>query len=226
MPASGQQIRNLWILLQAAGAVRRFIKVQISATDGSVYLALGDPHRNVRIAEVTATIPAGENSVDVDYTKHITRTYENFDGSHVGLKSSGRVIERFGNRYNPSRLDIPASAEHDSLIQTVYPARLDIFPPKSPRPQDIVLPRAFEYRTRAGEDVETVFGADPFHVEIWQMAAGSTEAVATPTVVGACSIKAGERQLVFAFVQDEVDRKRGWLPGGTRILRPAAPRST
>lgn len=190
-----------------------------------MYLALGDPHRNVRIAEGSVTIPAGETSASVDYTKQIVQTYENFDGSHIGLKASGRVIEKFGNGYYPSRTDIPPAAANDTLVQTIYPARLEILPTKSPRPHDIVLPGAFEYRTRAGADMEAVFGADPFHVDVWQMAAGSTEGVAAPTVVGTCSIKAGERQLVFAFVQDDVDRRRGWLPGGTRILRPVAHRS-
>lgn len=225
MSASGQPIRNIWILLRAAGATRRFIKVQISGTDGSVYLALGDPHRNVRIAEVTMTIPPGETSVDVDYTKHVVRTYENFDGAHVGLKASGRVIEKFGTRYYSTRLDVPPSAARDILVQTIYPARLDILPEKSPRGQDLVLPDRFEYRTRAGTEMETVFGPDPFHVDVWQMAAGSTEGVAAPTVVGTCSMKAGERQFVFAFVQDDIDRRRGWLPGGTRVLRPVAPHS-
>ncbi|MDA1349727.1 MAG: hypothetical protein O3A47_12825 [Chloroflexi bacterium] len=215
----GKVVRHLWILFRAAGAIRKFLRIQISNTDGSVYLALGDPHRNVRIAQGSITIPDGQTSASVDYTKHIVATFENFDGAHLGLKASGRVIEKFGDRHYPLQFDVPTSAPHDMLVQTIYPAPLDILPITKARPNDIVLPDRFEYRTRPGEDMETVFGTDAFHVDIWQMAAGSTEGKAAPTVVGTCSVKAGERQLVFALVQDDVDRQRGWLPGGTRVLR-------
>lgn len=220
MSADYKPIRNIWILLRAAGATRKFLKVQISSTDGSVYLALGDPHRNVRIAEASVTIPAGETSASVDYTKHIVATFENFQGAHLGLKASGRVIEKFGERYYPLRLNVQPSVSQDTLLQRIYPAPLGILPISEPRPQDIVLPDRFEYRVRSGIDVESVFGPDPFHVDVWQMPTEATEGIAAPTVVGTCSIKAGQRQLVFAFVQDDVDRQRGWLPGGTRLLRP------
>lgn len=216
-------IRSLWILLRAAGATRRFLRVQISNSDGSVYLALGDPHRNVRIAEGSITIPAGETTASVDYSKHIVATFENFEGEHLGLKASGQIIHTIakkpGKHHHRLPLNVSPQAPHDTLLQTIYPAPLNILPVKNARPKDIVLPDRFEYRACQGADMEAVFGSDPFHVDVWQMAAESTEGVAAPTVVGTCSIKAGERQLVFAFVQDDVDRERGWLLGGTRILR-------
>jgi hypothetical protein len=82
----------------------------------------------------------------------------------------------------------------------------------------MILPDDFEYGSRDGSDLESIFGADTFHVEVWQMAAGTTRAGAGPDVVGACSIQAGTRPLVIAFVQDDTDRTRGWF-AHTRILR-------
>jgi len=149
MSADSKPTRSIWILLRAAGATRKFLRVSISSTDGSVYLALGDPHRNVRIAQGSITIPAGETSASVDYTKHIVATFENFQGAHLGLKASGRVIEKFGDRYYPLGLNVPPSVPRDTLLQTIYPAPLGILPVSKPRPQDIVLPDQFEYRARS-----------------------------------------------------------------------------
>lgn len=220
-------IHDLWILLRVGSVSRRFLRIAISKADGSVYFSLGDPHRSVRIAQGTFTIPAGQTSASVDYTKHIVAKFENFLGEHLGLKASGRVIHKYGDRHHPLPVSVSPIAANDTLVQTIYPAPLNILPVKQARARDILLPDQFEYRMRPGKDMDSVFGADPFHVEIWQMAAGTNQGEAGPTVVGTCSIKAGERQFVFAFVQDDVDRQRGWLPGGTRILRPlpSQPRS-
>ena len=63
-----------------------------------MYLALGDPHRNVRIAQASITIPAGETSASVDYTKQIVATFENFEGEHLGLKASGQIIHTIAQK--------------------------------------------------------------------------------------------------------------------------------
>lgn len=214
-------VRNRWIVLRWGSAVRRFLKIEISATDGSVYLILGTSRRNARIHRVEVTVPAGHESASVDYTSFPANTFEEFKGHHVGYKASGRVISRYGDQHQPHPRDVPAIVDRPVLLETIYPAPHDDWPECVPRPRDLVAPEHCDYRAASGDTVEALFGSDPFHVEVWQLPLHTLDVTVGPTVVGVLTIRAGTRELFVAFIQDEVDRQRGWLPGGTRVIRPA-----
>ena len=218
------------LLIRLDGTLRKFLTLQVAKGDGSLYVALGHPAKNARVANVQATIPVGERSASVDFTQHITREFSDLLGSHVGFKASGMVISRFGEQAYRSENDVPPAVGCDVLLQTIYPARLDHLPVvTTPRKSDLIIPDRLDYRRVdwVGGDLVDACGTDPFHVEIWQLpptggVQGQVEA--GQTVFGAMTIDAGERPLIIAFVQDEIDRQRGWSDR-TVVLMPHPPLS-
>jgi hypothetical protein len=102
--------RDVWIFLRTGGETRRFLKVMVGS-DGSVYLALGDPRRNVQIASGSLTIPEGETSASVDISEFVSETLTDIAGQHIGYKSSGRVIAKYGERHRRLPADVPPELE-------------------------------------------------------------------------------------------------------------------